>query len=442
MLTILICKILGFLGSLIGRGSSLPGAVALKLNKNILDKLTLPPVVVAVTGSNGKTTTTELIRAAAVSAGKTVVCNSEGSNQIEGVTAALLKHCNLKGEIKADAVILESDERFCQYTFSHFAPSHMVVTNLYRDQLTRNGNSEFVLAELKKGIPESTILILNADEPVSASLGFGRDNVIWYGVDRYATAEPAGAKHAYDDGGYCPICKARMHYDWRIEAHLGGYCCEKCGFRRLPVAHSVTAIAQDAITLDGKYTLRPFINNLMSAYNLTAAFTAAVDAIGVDPDAVVTALDAFQSSTGRVRTFEIDGHEGLFMLSKHENSMAYNGALRTIAATDADEKTVVLIVDLLSRKYIANDMSWLWDIDFDLLADARVKRIVIGGRFADDVACRLLFAGVDPAVLTVLPDLDEMMDSLYENPVGDLYLLTCFTDVNKFTKRLREGKKS
>ena len=101
---------------------------------------------------------------------------------------------------------------------------------------------------------------------------------------------------------------------------------------------------------------------------------------------------------------------------------------------------MVLIVDLLSRKYIANDMSWLWDIDFELLADERVKRVIVGGRFADDVACRLLFAGVPQDRLTVCPDLDEMMDSLYKNPVGDLYLLTCFTDVGKFTKRLREEK--
>ncbi len=441
MLTILICKILGFLGGLIGRGSSLPGAVALKLNRRILDRIKLPPVVVAVTGSNGKTTTTELIRTAAQAAGLTVVCNSEGSNQIEGVTTALLRHCTLTGRVRADAVLLESDERFCQYTFSHFAPTHMVVTNLYRDQLTRNGNSEFVLGELKKGIPDSTVLLLNADEPVSASLGFGRENVIYYGVGRSVREEAPGTRHAYDDGGFCPVCKGRMQYGWRTGAHLGGYRCAACGYSRAKTAHTVTALADGVLTMDGAYEIRPQLPNLMSVYNLAAAFTAAVEALGIEPEKAAAALDGHQSANGRVRRFSIAGHEGLFMLSKHENSMAYNGALETIAARPAQEKTVVLIVDLLSRKYVANDMSWLWDIDFELLADERVKRVLVGGKFADDVACRLLFAGVREDRLTVRANLDEMMQSLYDDPVGEIYLLTCFTDVDKFTRRLREGGK-
>ncbi|MEG2677251.1 MAG: DUF1727 domain-containing protein, partial [Oscillospiraceae bacterium] len=183
---------------------------------------------------------------------------------------------------------------------------------------------------------------------------------------------------------------------------------------------------------------RPQINNLMFAYNIAAAFTVSVEVMKIKPDEAAKALDSHMLTSGRVLSFKIKGHKGLFMLSKHENSMSYNGTLKTIVDSESREMTVVLIVDLLSRKYVANDMSWLWDVDFELLADKRIKKIFVSGQFANDVACRLLFAGVEDERLFIEPNLDKMMDGLYEAPHGDVYVMTCFTDVGKFTKRLRE----
>jgi hypothetical protein len=116
--------------------------------------------------------------------------------------------------------------------------------------------------------------------------------------------------------------------------------------------------------------------------------------------------------------------------------MAYNAALAEL--NTVEEATLVLIVDQLSRKYIANDMSWLWDIDFEPAGADGVKRVLVSGQFAYDVAVRLQFAGVDPERLTVEPDMDKMMMDLKENAVGDIYVMTCFTDVGKFTSRLKE----
>ena len=152
--------------------SSFPGAVALRLCPDLLRRMRLPEKIVAVTGSNGKTTTTELCYKAARAAGIDLICNTEGSNQIEGVTALFVRYATLSGRVKADTALIESDERFCQYTFSYFAPADVLVTNLYRDQMTRNGHPEFVKKELAKGLPAASRLILNADEPLSASAAF------------------------------------------------------------------------------------------------------------------------------------------------------------------------------------------------------------------------------------------------------------------------------
>ena len=181
---ILACKLAYFFGHLIGRGSSLPGEIALKMYPDILSKIKLPEYVIAVTGSNGKTSTVEMITHILTSQGKKVVTNREGSNLDAGIAAALLYNCTFGGKVKAEALVLESDERFSKRTFRHFSPTHYVVTNLYRDQLTRNAHPEWVYEYIKDSLTDSETLILNADDPLISLLGKDRGNVVWFGMDR------------------------------------------------------------------------------------------------------------------------------------------------------------------------------------------------------------------------------------------------------------------
>ena len=159
-LTILACKLLSFVGKLIGKGTSLPGSVALKLCPNILSRLQLPEHIIAITGSNGKTSTVEMIAAILRADGKTVVYNEEGSNQIEGVTTLVLSHASLSGKVNADVLLIESDERYASHSFKFFHPTEFVITNLYRDQLTRNGHPESVYDAILPAIHPDTKLII------------------------------------------------------------------------------------------------------------------------------------------------------------------------------------------------------------------------------------------------------------------------------------------
>ena len=133
VLAIIVCKIVRVIGKLVGKGSSLPGKIALKIDPNILSEVKLPKYVIAVTGSNGKTSTVEMIKAVLDKSGLSVAYNGEGSNQIEGVTTFILDNADLKGNVKKDVVLLESDERYARHTFKHFVPTYYVITNLYRD---------------------------------------------------------------------------------------------------------------------------------------------------------------------------------------------------------------------------------------------------------------------------------------------------------------------
>ena len=415
-------------------GSSTPGVLALKICPDLLSRLKMPEKTIIVTGSNGKTTTTELIYHAAVSQGLDIICNNEGSNQIEGVTAMLVKNCNLGGKVRGDIALIESDERYMQYTCKSFVPTYVVLTNLYRDQITRNGSSEYVKGEVVKGLHDESILIYNADDPVVASIANNR-NGIPFGVAE-AVLHDDYEEHAYNDGAYCPVCAAPMTYEYHVASHVGKFRCTACGFGRGEVKHEATAVDGDKLIIDGKFELVPQLMNMVFIYNNVAAFTTLTEAMGLSPEQAAEGLSNYRIVNNRFQDFDINGHKGLFILAKHENSMAYNGALTT-AVDDPEDKTIVVIVDRLSRKHVASDMSWLWDIDFSRLKDPTFKRVILSGGFAHELAARVMVAGVDPAKITVEPDFDKMMDTLYDNPVGNIYAMTCFTDVEKFTGRLR-----
>jgi len=445
MFAILICKLAAFAGRLLGRGSSLPGALALKVNRRILSQIKLPPIVVAVTGSNGKTSTTELIRCAGLATGKKVICNSEGSNQIEGVATVLLRNCRLNGTVDADIAVLECDERFCQHIFKFFTPTCIVITNLFRDQLTRNGSSEYVAGELRRGLREGSTLIVNADEPVSCALAADRPSVIRYSVTAKELREKKKPKHVYDDGRFCPVCQTPLRYSWRNLSHLGRFRCPNCSFGPGKIAHAVTGCENGVFLIDKNTSVKPQIGNVFYSYNIAAAFTVAVEMFGLSAEQAASALSGYNMSNhliDRVIDFRLGEHAGRFFLSKHENSMSWNGSLRTMIESDSQQLSVCLIVDLLSRKYVANDMSWLWDIDFEQLCDPKISKVFLGGLFAHDVALRLIFAGVDPDRIAVDPDLDDMMARLSADAEGDIYLLTCFTDIPKFQQRLKKMEES
>ena len=439
MLDIIICKVLRAIGSRLGRGSSLPGRICRKIWPKSLSMLKLPDKVIAVTGSIGKTSTVALLCSIAEKARLKVICNREGSNQTDGVTTLLLSSADpFSRKVDADIVILESDEMFCQYTFKEFKPSHMLITNLFRDQLTRNGHREFVKGELRKGIPDGTVLILNANEPLSCSYGNGREGTVYYSVSAPELREDPGTKHAYDDGAYCPVCGRKMDYDYRIAGHVGAFECKKCGFRSPKAEHSVTAAKDGKFIIDGTWEIRPQFFNDAYAQNIISAFTTAVEVMGIDPATAADALDGLELGNGRVVEFMINGHSGKLMLCKQETPMAYNGAIETALNDPLEEITIVLIVDRLSSKFIANDMSWLWDIDFERLNDSKVKKIILSGGYAHDAAERMLIAGIPEDRLVIEPDLDRMMEVVSERSEGYVYTMTCFTDQYRFLNRLKK----
>ena len=430
LLAILVCKLGHAVGSLIGKGSSLPGKYALKICPDILRLVQLPGYIVAVTGSNGKTSTVEMIAAILRAGGKTVVYNQEGSNQIEGVTTTILTHATLSGRVKADVLLIESDERYAAHSFRYFHPTHFVVTNLYRDQLTRNGHPEWVYDALKPAMHPDTELILNADDPLSGCFARGQEKVKWFGLDRcsISTDTPTGVYH---DGAYCPVCHAPMEYDYVHYNHIGAYRCTGCGHHKPATDYTATALDLDTgrLTIDGSVTIQLAFRSIYNVYNILAAYAACRE-VGIAADTASGVINNYILRNGRMQKFTLGAHRGVLLTSKHENSIAYDTNLRYIAASKSP-CSVLVIVDAVSRKYFTSETSWLWDIDFDRLACDTVQRVILSGRYANDLAERFSFTAVAPEKCTVEPDIRAAAALLESQGDEDLYVVTCFSDRDK-----------
>ena len=429
-LAIAVCKLLRFVGKLVGKGSSLPGKYALKICPDILRRVNLPPHIIAVTGSNGKTSTVEMIAAILRSSGRKVVYNAEGSNQVEGVTTLVLTNCTMSGKMDADVLLIESDERYAVQSFRFFHPTEFVITNLYRDQLTRNGHPESVYMAIRPAIHADTTLILNADDPLSSCFGRNQKSVKWFGLDRCSISvdAPTGVYH---DGANCPLCGGAMVYDYVHYNHIGAYRCTKCGHAKPKTDYTATAVdlEQGSLTIDGTVTIDLAFRSIYNVYNILAAY-AACRQCGVDAEVCRRVISNYVLKNGRMQTFRLGAHHGTLLTSKHENSIAYDTNLRYIAA-GKDPCSVLVIVDAVSRKYFTSETSWLWDIDFDLLNTDHVKRVVLSGRYCSDLAQRFSFTALPAEKWTVIPEIPAAAEQLKADGSEDVYVVTCFSDRDK-----------
>ncbi len=432
---IFICKFLKIIGGLFGRGSSLPGQIALKFDKDILKKVKLPLHIVAVTGSNGKTSTVEMIAHILTNGKKSIAWNKEGSNQIEGVTTLVLSNCTLTGKFKKDILIIEADERYAKYIFKYFRPTLYVITNLYRDQLTRNGHPLWVYNAVKESIYPNTKLILNADDPLVSLFGKNQKNNIWFGVDEYSDSTKM-CTSVYNDGFYCPDCYNEMDYEYYHFAHIGNYKCNRCGHKKNDTMFTVTSVDLDKgeiyINKTNKITLA--LSSLYNVYNILAAF-AVTSILGIDSETITNSINNYVLKNGRVVNFKINNHNGTLLTSKHENSVSYDQSI-TYATNSKEECSVIIIVDAISRKYFTSETSWLWDINFDKLSSENVKNIILSGSYANDLAARFTYTDIPQDKIIINCNIEKTIEYLAENGDENLFVITCFSDKDKFLNKI------
>jgi lipid II isoglutaminyl synthase (glutamine-hydrolysing) len=376
----------------LGNGSTWPGHIALKANKNfvrdVLVQSNLKTILIA--GTNGKTTTTALIRKGLEENGKTVIQNESGANLLNGVASTLLLHADITGKLKQDVAIFEVDENALPHVLRQMSPDYLLLLNLFRDQLDRYGEVNTIAENWKKSIKKldkKTTLILNADDPLVASLGIysSSDPALAEGESRSNSSRQARTInyfglnssqfstdkiHHAADSVYCPTCGKKLTFKAIAYSHLGDWHCEHCGFKRPLVENQ-------------KFTIYP-LPGLYNKYNVLAALTV-LKHIGLTEEQVEDAFVDFKPAFGRQEIVEYKERKVQLFLSK--NPTSFNQSYTTIKNLGAS--TLLLVLN--DRIPDGKDVSWIWDTDIEEHIHD-FKHIVISGDRAYDMALRIKYA--------------------------------------------------
>ena len=432
-------------GLRLGGGTALPGLVAERIDPGIVPGMArrLGQGSVLVTGTNGKTTTARLLRNMLEAAGLRPVANRAGSNLMRGIAAALVESAQMTGGFAARRRrlgVFEVDEATLPEAAAALQPRVVAFTNLFRDQLDRYGEVEHVGAlwrQAAQALPQSTALVLNADDPSIASLAqAARGPVLFYGLEDTAWSVE-GLEHAAD-ARWCSAparggpasggCGSELSYAAVFYGHLGHWRCPGCGLARPKAAVVCTRLESEAdglrLTLalpDGEVRGRLPLMGLYNAYNALAAAATAV-ALHVEAGAIEAGLASFTAAFGRQERLRLAGRQVQVILAK--NPAGLNQVLRTITADGSQKDLLLLLNDNIAD---GRDVSWIWDVDFELLA-GKTRSLTVSGTRAWDMALRLKYAGVE-SFPQVEPDaalaLRQALRETAED--GTLYVIPTYT---------------
>ncbi|MDR1322111.1 MAG: MurT ligase domain-containing protein [Gracilibacteraceae bacterium] len=425
------------------RGTTLPGAVARRLCRQLPSRLgsAYRDGVVVITGTNGKTTTNNILAAVLAAAGKKAAFNSEGANMQSGICTALLRDATWLGRVRGDILLAEVDEGSLPEFCREIRPRLAVVTNFFRDQLDRYGELDATIAKVRASLPPKTALLLNADDPLAARLAAGREEALFYGAAALPVSGGAGGENR--EGRFCPHCGSPLDYTLFHYGHLGIYACSACDFRRpVPEAEATRVSAGEngiAFTVWGREYTAP-LRGFYNLYNALAALAAA-EWLGVPPEAGRAALNVFTARDGRMEEFHLDGGLTLILV---KNPAGFNAALEAVTAADGPLRLLIAINDNAAD---GRDISWLWDVDFERLAACgpRLRQVVCGGVRGADMLLRLKYAGVSKETLLCAPDLAVALAALRRfngERGGRVYVLPTYTALAPLRALLRAAERA
>lgn len=413
-----------------GGGTSLPGLLALRVDPRILPKLSkkLSDSVI-ITGTNGKTTTANMLAEILRAHGSKLIHNTAGANLVSGLLTAMISGIS-DGDPGQKVGLFEVDEATIPIITSQFQPKIVAVTNIFRDQLDRYGELDHtakLIRDALAGLDNSAHVVLNSDDPRVAALA---DNLnvqpLFFGVEdqRHAAGHIDGAR----DTKECLLCGAALEYRLHYFAHLGSYACPKCGMTRpepqvkaMDIELSLGGTHFKVVTPAGTFALTIKPAGLYNVYNALAAIAVA-GLLSIEPATIKAALEQFKPTFGRLEEVKIGDKMARLMLIK--NPTGFN---QVISALNLDDKPKNLIIAINDNLADGTDISWLWDADIERLG--AFNFVIASGVRAEDMALRLKYAGFDTGRIIVENNISGAIKSALSRiaPGEELSLLATYT---------------
>jgi UDP-N-acetylmuramyl tripeptide synthase len=421
----LICRLLPAIG-----GSALPGLVSLRLDPRLIEKLVKKNNLqsIIITGTNGKTTTSRLLGAILQAQSTPYLHNRTGSNLLRGIVSTLINQTNLLGQLSVNSAVWEVDEAVAPEAIKQLKPQILLFTNLFRDQLDRYGEIDTILQNWQKSLrflPRTSKLIVNIDDPSLNQLAISWSHpsrTITFGLSEKLAPKTSPAHAA--DALFCPDCLKPLQFTHVFTSHLGHYHCSSCSFKR----------QKPQLTLSSQKQT-PSLPGLHNLYNLLAA-TSLAQTLNISQTVIHQAIKDYQPAFGRAESFKLGRLPVNILLVK--NPAGFNITLETLQAKKHLHSQPLLLIlnDLIAD---GTDVSWIWDVDFELLKK-RQTPLVVSGLRAPDLALRLKYAGLKPHLITIQPSLKKALSFLKHQPGSSGYILPTYTAMLQLREILRKQK--
>ncbi len=433
-LAILVGKLVRLLGMAVGRATNKPGEIALKICPDILTRFKIRSKIIAVTGSNGKTTTANLISYILRKTKNSVANNAKGSNMTGGIVTTFLSACGPFGGIRKSFLVLEVDERYSPIIFKDIKPDILLCTNLFRDQPTRNGSIDIIAQKLEGAVSEKTTVVLNGNDPISMTLFSKAVNRVYYGYNR--SNDPTDEVFSItNDMKLCPICFGRLSYDYRHYNHIGRFRCESCGFSTPELAYTAAEGEENIFYVNG-FEVSTELKTPQNILNTTGAIATLATA-GIAFRSVCQAASTFSIPSQRFMEMNIGSRKAVLILSKNQNSVSFDSSIDYVLNDDS-VKSIIIYVGNINHTG-QRDTTWLYDIAFERIG-RNVNCMICTGARAYDLAVRLKVADIPENRIIIEPDVSKL-SNVAMDAEGTIYILTELYDAECILSELKRMKK-
>lgn len=401
-----------------GRGGSFPGELALRMDPNFIEKFKMPKIVILVTGTNGKTTTSNLIAESLRKAGLKTINNRRGDNLNVGIATLLATNADSNFCIHADAAVIEVDELTLYRQFKHLHPTHLVVNNFFRDQLDRAGEMETIIRKIQEVTADfQGHIILNGDDPNTLRIA---DSAKKATIHTFSVSENEGSEKVSDEaseGKFCPRCGRPLHYAYYQYSHIGRFLCEHDGFGTIHPDVLVTSIdyKQETFTVDN-HKYHNFINSIYAIYNCACTLTV-MKTLHLDYTYANQVFETFVLKEGRNEAYAL---KQPCVINLVKNPTGANEVMKYIIAQPGDKNICIFLND---NDQDGHDVSWIWDAHFERLNVPEVKHIICSGLRAYDMALRLKYEGLEDRI-TVIEDSTQAIEWLNDASLASHVIAT------------------
>ncbi len=407
-----------------GKGTTLPGYIARLIAPDVLAGLAgmVREKIIVTMGTNGKTTTNNLLCRALEAEGKKVVCNRVGANMENGIVSAFVLAAGRGGRLDADYACIEVDEFSAVHVLSKLKPDCILLTNFFRDQLDRYGEIDITCRKVKEAVssvPEA-VLVINGDDIFSYALAREcKNHAAIYGISEQAF--PEAVSEGLRESLFCRFCGKRLIYDFFHYGHLGSYHCPACGIGRPEPDYTAAGIQFDdkgcSFELDGKH-ITADTQAAYSIYNILSSYTA-LRTVKAPTGRFADVVQHFDYGNNREEAFSINGsHVQLYLM---KNPIGFQQKIAMIQR-DPKPKDIILLIN--DNAQDGKDISWLWDVDFSSFTRIQAASITTTGLRRYDMELRLKYDGIPCQSSS---DIEETVKTLAQNGTKNMYIIVNYT---------------